>query len=362
MPVRPNPLLKVLRDPGVAREFSVDDWNLMLRQAKRLRLVSRLGFLIEDQGLADDCPRRFRETTLAARSAVHFQQVQIGREARRVAQALDGLDTPLVLLKGAAYLEAGLPHSRGRHMSDIDVLVPEERIPDVEERLLNQGWEPQKLDAYDQRYYREWMHEIPPLRHPEHGIEIDVHHALLPLTARVRPNPRLLRERSRPIGKGPYRVLSPVDMVLHGAAHLFYDGEIAGALRDLIDLHQMLGHFGAESDFWTELPARAERLELHRPLFYSLHFCELLLGTGIPPETLARVREQGAPPKPVGRLMDLLVPPVLRPRLPGEGGAPVAAWLLFVRSHWLRMPPWLLARHLNRKAWRRMKRSRVAPA
>jgi len=47
--------------------------------------------------------------------------------------------------------------------------------------------------------------------------------------------------------------------------------------------------------------------------------------------------------------MDLLVPLVLRPGLPGEGGAPVAAWLLFVRSHWLRMPPWLLAYHLSVK-------------
>jgi len=30
----------------------------------------------------------------------------------------------------------------------------------------------------------------------------------------------------------------------------------------------------------------------------------------------------------------------------------MAVWLLFVRSHWLRMPPGLLAAHLLRKAFR----------
>ena len=34
--------------------------------------------------------------------------------------------------------------------------------------------------------------------------------------------------------------------------------------------------------------------------------------------------------------------------VPGEG---LARWLLFVRSHWLRMPLQLLVPHLVRKAW-----------
>jgi hypothetical protein len=51
--------------------------------------------------------------------------------------------------------------------------------------------------------------------------------------------------------------------------------------------------------------------------------------------------------------MDSLVPRVLEPRYPDRLPARVAAWLLFVRSHWLRMPPGLLAVHLLRKALRR---------
>ena len=35
------------------------------------------------------------------------------------------------------------------------------------------------------------------------------------------------------------------------------------------------------------------------------------------------------------------------------GGTPAAALALYIRSHWLRMPPLLLARHLLRKSVRR---------
>ena len=54
--------------------------------------------------------------------------------------------------------------------------------------------------------------------------------------------------------------------------------------------------------------------------------------------------------------MNLLVPVALSPSLP-DRVPPLTAfarWLLFIRSHWLRMPPLMLARHLAIKGWRRM--------
>jgi hypothetical protein len=58
--------------------------------------------------------------------------------------------------------------------------------------------------------------------------------------------------------------------------------------------------------------------------------------------------------------MSRVVPKALLPHPPDEepaSGIRFARWLLFVRSMWLRMPPWLLAYHsvakLVRSAWRR---------
>jgi hypothetical protein len=82
-----------------------------------------------------------------------------------------------------------------------------------------------------------------------------------------------------------------------------------------------------------------------------LRFCTQLLGTPVPPATL-QAAARFAPPAPTLRLMDALYGRALLPQHPScdDGLAGLARRLLFVRAHWLRMPPGLLARHLAHKA------------
>ncbi|MGK4678352.1 nucleotidyltransferase family protein, partial [Salmonella enterica] len=84
------------------------------------------------------------------------------------------------------------------------------------------------------------------------------HHAILPETARTWPDPALLRAAAQPIpGSEGLWTLAPPDMVLHSAVHLFSEGETDHGLRDLLDLHRLLLHFGARPGFWEGLAARA---------------------------------------------------------------------------------------------------------
>lgn len=81
---------------------------------------------------------------------------------KRVALQLEGADYPLVLLKGGAYIGQGLPISRGRLPSDVDILVPRANIASASARLQAAGWISKPLDAHDHRYYHDWSHEVPP--------------------------------------------------------------------------------------------------------------------------------------------------------------------------------------------------------
>jgi hypothetical protein len=64
--------------------------------------------------------------------------------------------------------------------SDVDVLVPRDRLADVEAALMLAGWASTNPSEYDQHYYRRWMHELPPLQHIRRQTVLDVHHAILP--------------------------------------------------------------------------------------------------------------------------------------------------------------------------------------
>lgn len=347
-------LVEVLRAPERVRGFDAAGWDLLLRQAGQADLLATLGQLLEDAGLGQAMPAAVREhfTWAAVLLARHRRALRF--EVDRIGRALDGLGLPLLLLKGTAYVMAGLPPAQGRMFSDVDILVPKERLAEVEAALLMHGWAGIHQDAYDQRYYREWMHELPPMEHIRRGNTIDVHHAILPETARVRPDPALLRAAALPIpGSGGLYTLAPHDMVLHSAVHLFSEGELQHGLRDLLDLHRLLQHFGAAPGFWESLVARAVRLQLARPLFYALRYCGRLLGTPVPAGVLAAAAAAGRPRAPLLALMDALYLRALLPPHPScaDRLTPAALGALYLRGNWLRMPPLMLARHLFHKAF-----------
>ncbi len=328
------------------------EWDLLLRQAERSDMSATLLVLAEEHGLLAALPPSVREQMAWLRPRVLRHRQAVEREAVLLAQVLAPLGLPLLLLKGAAYVLAGLPLSRGRLFSDIDILVPFERLSEVEAALMLDGWVSSTPDPYDQRYYREWMHELPPMTHVRRRTTLDVHHAILPLTASTWPDPVKLREAALPAaGQDGIRVLSPVDMVLHSAVHLFHEGEFDHGLRGLFDLHCLLSHFGAVPGFWEALPSRARELALERPLFYALRYCCRMLGTSVPAQVMVEAAS-GRPPAFLLWLMDRLFHYALQPAHPSCDGllAVPARFALYIRGNWLRMPPLLLARHLLRKA------------
>jgi hypothetical protein len=346
-------LLRAFRQPQSTRSLKLAEWDLLIRQARRANMLSTLYAVLEENALLDNVPPQPREHLDWSRIGAERHTLAVKWEVGLIVKALADLNIPLMLLKGAAYVYANLPSGRGRIFSDIDILVPEASIGAVEASLMLHGWVSLHTDAYDQRYYRTWMHELPPMQHVKRQTVIDVHHAIVPKTARVRPDSALLLEAALPVDGAPgITVLAPHDMVLHSAVHLFNDGEFDNGLRDLVDLHRLLTHFGQTPSFWNGLVPRAMQLQLARPLFYALRYTRKLLDTPVPKAVMAAA-EAGRPDKAMLALMDRLF---LRALVPDHASCTdaftaAAKEMLYVRANWLRMPPLLLARHLFHKAF-----------
>lgn len=346
-------LTRVLLAPESVHRLGPAEWDLLMRQARRAGLLPHLQKVLAGAGALDAAPAAVRRHLDTARAVARRLRQALDWELSRIRAALAEPDTMPVLLKGAAYAAGGLPVAEGRLFGDVDLLVPRDRLARVEQALLEHGWAPMKLDPYDQRYYRQWMHEVPPLEHVRRQTVIDLHHTILPLTARFHPDPALILAAARPAEQAAgFLVPAPADLVIHCATHLFHEGETDRALRDLLDLDGLLRHFGRlEPGFWKSLVPRARALDLARPLFYGLRYTRRLLGTPIPDEVMAAAAGE-APPWPVRLAMDWLASEGFRPKHASCRGplTPLAHFLIYVRGHWLRMPPHLLLPHLLRKA------------
>ena len=354
LPPHARSLVSALADPACSAAFDLATWETVVRVARSAQLLGTLAARLERAGLDASCPEPVLNHLRAASMEARFLRHMALLEIELVARALGPGGDAFVLLKGAGYIAADLPVADGRVLRDVDVLVPRPRLAAVEAALVDAGWRAdERLDEYDQRYYRAWSHQIPPMRRVDASLEIDVHHAILPITGRIRPDTEALLRDATTTKRG-WKVLDPADQVVHAAVHLFQDSDCTSRLRDLVDIDALCRHFDAtEESFWAKVTERAERHGALRPVGYAVEFARAWFDLPVGREfDLAWQRARG-------RLGSDWVIERARRALPPadpdrgrDAAARRAAGWMFMRSMWLRMPPWLLAYHAAMKGWR----------
>ncbi len=346
-------LAALLADP--ARASVVTDWTGVLCAARAERLLASLAHRLD--GL--ELPRDVHSILDAAKLDAEQGRVQALWEAEMARRALAGLDVPVVLLKGTAFVAAGMAAGQGRLIGDLDILVPRDRLDAVEAALLAAGWGWVKPDVYDDLYYRRWMHELPPLIHADRDRMIDVHHTILPLTARPTPDAAALIADSIVLANG-LRILSPEDMVVHAAAHLFADGDLAGGLRNLWDIRLLVDEvdpsaLDERAKLHGLLPEVERALRLCRHIFVAPaegHPVKYYLA-GTLEAGFARKSSDFAVSGPGLHRGDGLYAERLLARDGwGRPTRPLLRFAFYLRSHLIRMPLPLLFRHLWTK-WRK---------
>lgn len=327
-------LAAVLTDPAQAMRLDAAGWTAVLAMARAEQLIGTLAERTRGLALPANAAAVLAD---AAHAAAAARRAALW-EAEMVRRALARVEAPVVLLKGTAFVAAGLAAGQGRFVGDTDILVSRTALDRVEAALLDAGWEWVKPDPYDDGYYRRWMHELPPLIHRERDRMVDVHHTILPPTARPTPDAAALIADSVPLQNG-LRVLSPADMVVHAAAHLIADGDLAGGLRNLWDIDRLVRESG-EGAFAEVVLARAATHGLARETARALRLAHQLFATPI-----GAVAPRGAGDAAFRRRL-------LARDAWGRPTRPATRFGFYVRSHGLRMPPAMLARHLWIK-WRK---------
>ena len=319
------------------------DWDGVIGVARSEAMLATLAHRLEGAALPSPVAALFADQRAAAQVA----QTQALWEAEMARRALAPVGIEFVLLKGAAYAAAGMGCAAGRQIGDLDILVLATDIRRAENALLKAGWEWVKSDPYDDHYYRAHMHELPPMIHKARDRMIDVHHTILPKTHRITPDALALIADAVELPSG-FRILNPAAMVCHCAAHLLADGDLQGGLRNLWDFHCLtLDFLKGDPDFYLDAIEEAARHGLVDVVKSAFRLSHRLYGTPLQtysqPLTLEFDRRWSD---------DLFVRRLLARDDWGRMTNPLIEQAFYIRSHWLRMPPAMLAQHLWTK-WRK---------
>ncbi len=330
-------LVDLLAGRANAATLAPRDWDGVISVARAEAMLATLAHHLREADLPPPVAALFADQRAAAQVAK--DQALWEAEMARRALAPEGIE--FVLLKGTAYAAAGLPCSAGRQIGDLDILVLAHDIRRAENELLEAGWEWVKSDPYDDFYYREHMHELPPLIHKARDRMIDVHHTILPKTHRITPDALALVGDAVTTASG-FAILNREDMACHCAAHMLADGDLQGGLRNLWDFHCLTRDFAAaDTGFWGRLDARADLHGLSGAVHRAARLARGLYGAVLP---------SGWDRQDAGDVW-------YRRRLLarddwGRQTGFALQQAFYLRSHWMRMPPTMLAKHLWTK-WRK---------
>lgn len=341
-------LLDVLISPESCLNFNAQQWSKLIAYARANGVLGRLYFLLSSLGKLDAVPTKPLIHLRAAYQFAQQQQQNTQRELDEIASAFQRRHLTPVILKGAAYLFAGKKCAKGRTYNDIDVLTFRESLQDAEISLMVAGWIHKKEDEYDKEYYRNWTHEIQPMIHNHRHTVVDLHHNILPPTNKYCFDARRLNltvDNDKNIA-----TLDDVDMFIHCALHLFTEGEFSKPLRDITDLSMLLDDLPANTTTET-IVHRAKELGV-------ADFVQIAIALAIP---LTRKAHSTKPVKLNRRQRYILIPcykqvlfnnDVVTTTLRQK----IAATLLYIRGHLVRMPLRILLPHLLKKWLKKSKK------
>ncbi|MBW8191650.1 nucleotidyltransferase family protein [Neiella marina] len=346
-------LFQLLSSPDKSLNLSLFKWSTLLAEARYMSMLGQLKPLLVKAHVWHKLPLKVQQTIESDFCVYANQRRLLSQESERLSSLLKGLNVDHVYLKGAAYQLAGYPEFDGRLMADIDLLVSRDSLPKVEAELLKSGWIFTKTNDYDEKFYREWSHEIPPLRHIERGTELDVHFNIMPVILKNSPSPALLQSKITPLPQLPSAyMLEPSALAFHSIIHLFFESEYNKGIRDLNDIYMLTKHFDGV-DFWQGLIALEGEMGNGDCIYWALYFLRKIYSLS-PPTYVLEHFDKCAPNKALAAILGWSFTQVFYQQYPPYRSKLhlVAAAILYWRGHLKRMPLYKLIPHLFVKGWR----------
>jgi hypothetical protein len=223
------------------------NWESLFQTASDEVLLPLLYSQFKSLDLLNLLPADIAEFLLGVETANRERNQAIVDELKAAVTLLNKIGIQPVLLKGLAYLKAGVYRDPAhRHLVDIDLLVPKEQRQAAVVALIQNGWVADNLDPF-----RNFRQHSPPLRRPS-SVWIEIHHSLgTGVCERVLPACEVI-ERSCAVDLDGLCVRVPAgeDLLAHLIMHSQilhpYSQRIWTPIRAMVDLLLVSRRFGPD--------------------------------------------------------------------------------------------------------------------
>ncbi len=351
--------IAIIADPKQVQQLSASDWEILLWVLDTARLEAWLNAQLASIGLKDSLPATVQTRLDSAMIYAERQQQQVRYECEVISSLMSEKCITPLFLKGAAYVISAEFNSAGRICSDIDALVKRDELDVAERQLKMNMWLSQDVDDYDDKYYREYAHEIPPMMQAERGTVLDLHHNLfLPVSGRA-PKIEQFWAKTTTSDNG-LSTLKPAAALVHSMIHLLMNEEVTYGLRDCLDIQSIIDLHNSEA-FWQDVNTLVEGNGFTQEYQLLLLLLDALFGQQCVRE---RVKDMQYTPNVKTRFWlwcyrKAVMPDHPQLRNPYAG---IARAAVYCRGHSQKMPLATLLKHSSVKIYKAVRKALVGEA
>ena len=233
------------------------------------------------------------------------QNLYIRSRLETALRIVTGRGIPVMALKGATLLEEVYGNPGLRPMSDVDLMVPEERAGEAYTLLRDLGYRPIGTAEEQEATHRNHRH-LPTLVSEDGIVVLEVHSHIVTKDSPFRFDIGAFWDHAREATVAGVCVKAPrpEHMLLHLAVHFFLDRRFRSfaALSQVADIAAAIDAYGDEID-WDFLQREAVSYGLGMTLFSGLTLARDLMDAPVPHAVLASL----GPARADRRAVELLV-------------------------------------------------------
>lgn len=224
-----------------------DDWATLLDMAQQHRLCPLLHWQISRTHANLPIPQKVVEQLGQSMKRATLRALVIQRELLLVHRILDQAGIPYMALKGAYLAFHAYPQPGLRPLRDIDILVPETRVLEAYQTLLDNGLARNDSSPGMPEVLLKTAKHLPPLHSPSGQVSVELHvHLADPNNLKDQQAdlcdapPFWERRVQKTVARQEISYESPTDLLLHLIVHAVIDHQFDNGPLFLSDLAFLL--------------------------------------------------------------------------------------------------------------------------
>lgn len=280
-------------EAGELEQLSVDDWDEIIQESDRHRVIPLLYHHLRLLGMDALLPASVEEELQEIYLQSSWWNMQRYHELSKIIRLLKHDGIPVILLKGIALAELVYESIALRPMTDIDLLVKAEDIWKIDKALSRLGYEgniSQYSESYEPRI--EHVTYVNKHAHTDTPSVIDVHTRIFELSDL---DPWINASRVT-IDSTDALMLGAEDLLLHLCAHIDYDLLRCGESRLLCwyDIAEVLKHYKEELD-WDYVIQTSQEQQVGKAVHRILRSTVEWFDVHVPAEALQQFADDNLP-------------------------------------------------------------------